>query len=965
MSISPCRISILHLFTTGPSLKYDDCFQFEIRTFSTEMKSIITNSWLFSVSRPIGELLNRETGISTSELNGKPDFKSTLPEILELLSTSDYLFYFGNEKETGFLRAQLPPELFAKTLNLKLVAQVLFPYLEKFTLRHVNKLTGQPHSHPRLDMTSSLDILIQFLKTCYLKYQSDDKVRFFISHAKSINSVDPLLFFFSKLIPNFDQFSGFQIQQPDLLLAVPDKRPAIELHLKSILKLRSIPLNISAEVADIHSFKPINPTNIRDYFESGKLGKTEGGFDRREQQVDYALKITETINNRSGLLIEAGTGTGKTLGYLLPAMEFLRLNPGKRLIISTAMKNLQHQIFGKEIHRVRQFFPAAFKEVQVSVLKGKSNYVCLGHLKRKLIQHWDEDLFQFARDDYFISLYLVHLASYRHAADLESIPQEVYQRFPELSEFLEQVRADIVCFKGSCDYAGNCVYDQSVKEAERSHLVIVNHAKFFNMPQFLMDTCHAVIIDEADLFPAYFKGSLSVEINAWEVRKLLSNALGKRGKPGWRSQVKMLGSEAKLLDVDEMLRRIDNGLSGVTRKLQNLAKNKPGFYLPDSSEISSEYELKQLFNELSEPVQGLNQLMQDLKESEGFHVPERAQSLFSVFSFRLENIAASFSLFSRDYLSKTYCHFASVRDTDWVVGKRAVYLHERFKEWVEEHSPCWIFTSATMTLDKEFDFFTKELGLQAGDYEEVTIPSPFNYPEQAGLMIASWIPAYNHNDYRARIIWNEEVVKTCGYLSAAANGRTLILCTSYDQMDSIYREIADPLESAGIMVFKQEGASVDIMNQFAENEHSVLIGVDRMWTGVDFPGSTLSQVIIVKLPFVPADDPEMKHRQVVEGQSFWNYYNGVAKLKFRQGVGRLIRTRKDLGVVVVLDSRIMTGKNQQFLLNIPDMPVYRFKTLAEAGDYMLRKTHLQQEFRRRIEVIEPIIKKFAPETLSL
>ncbi|MCA0447377.1 MAG: hypothetical protein LCH54_14220 [Bacteroidetes bacterium] len=965
MSISPCRISILHLFTTGPSQRYDDCFQFEIRTLSTEMKSIITNGWLFSVSRPIGDILSKESGISTFELSGKLSFKEVLPEILSLLSESDFIFYFGNEKETGFLKTHLPPNLFAKTLNLKLAAQLLFPYLEKYTLRHITKLSGNIQAHPRLDMQSCLDILIQFLKTCYFRFQSDEKIRFFISHCKSINSPDPLLFFFSKLIPGLEQFPGLLIEQPDLLLSVPEKRSAIELYFKTILKLKSIPLTIPAEASDLNSFRPINPVNIRDYFESGKLGKTEGTFDRREQQIDYALKIADTINNRSGLLIEAGTGTGKTLGYLLPAMEFLRLNPGKRLIVSTAMKNLQHQIFGKEIHRVRQFFPAAFKEIQVSVLKGKSNYVCLGHLKRKLVQHWDEDLFQYAREDYFLSLYLVHLAAYRHSADLESIPQEVFQRFPDLVEFLEQVRADIVCFKGSCDYAGNCVYDQSVREAERSQLVIVNHAKFFNMPQFLMDTCHAVIIDEADLFPAYFKGSLSVEINAWEVRKLLSGALGKRGKPGWRSQVKMAGSDAKLLDIDELFRRIDVGFAGVTRKLQNLARNKPGFYLPDSSEISSEFELKQLFNELSEPVQGLNQLVQELKQEEGFQVPQRAQSLFSVFSFRLENLAASFSLFSRDYLSKTYCHFATVKDTDWVVGKRAVYLHERFKEWVEEHSPCWIFTSATMTLDKEFDFFTKELGLKAGDYEEITIPSPFNYPEQSALMVAGWIPPYNHNDYRARIIWNQEVVKACGYLSAAANGRTLILCTSYDQMDSIFREIADPLESAGIMVFKQEGASVDIMNQFAENEHSVLIGVDRMWTGVDFPGSTLSQVIIVKLPFVPADDPEMKHRQVVEGQSFWSYYNGVAKLKFRQGVGRLIRARKDLGVVVVLDSRITTGKNQQFLLNIPDMPVYNFKTLAETSDFMLRKTHLLQEFKRRIEVIEPIIKKFAPETLSL
>jgi len=965
MTESPVRIALIHFFMTGPSLKYDQCFQFGIRVISDQMQQPVTRIQSFSVNRPITETVLKETGYKPSETENLPSFSASVTDLRELAESCDYLYFFGGQHEQEWLKTQFPSIWPDKILNLKLAAQLLFPFLDKFTLKNLEKLSGSARQNPRMDMEAGLTVLTGFLKTCYLKYQSDEKVRFFISRCRALTSPDPLHFFLGSLIPELDRFQAFQLSQPDLLMSVPDQIAGIELYFKQQLRLKSIPLNLLPETEDKIAFRPVSPAVIRDYFESGKLGRGTDGFDRRDSQVDYALSVTSAINQKTGLLLEAGTGTGKTLGYLLPAMEFLRLNPGKRIIVSTAMKNLQHQIFWKEIQRIKSFFPQAFRDLQVSVLKGKSNYVCLGHLKKKLVQTWNEELFNYAKDDTLLSLYLVHLAGYRHLVDLESIPQEIVQRFPDLPELLEQVRSDIVCFKGSCDYGGNCVYDQTVKGAERSQLVIVNHAKFFNMPQFLTDNCHAIIIDEADLFPAYFKGSLSVEINAWEIRKLISSALGKKGRPGWRSQIKLAKGQDKLLDADGLIDRIGTGLQKITRKLQTLAASRQNFYLPDSAEITSEYELKQIFSDLSEPVQGLNQLMQEIRQEEGFSVPVRVQSLFAVFLFRLETLAAAFNLFSRDYLSKTYCHFASVRDQDWTVGKRAVYLHERFREWVEDHSPSWIFTSATMTLDGSFDFFTRELGIPPGDYEEISIPSPFHYPEQAAMGIAGWIPPYTHHDYRVRLEWNNLVSDTCGYLAAAANGRTLILCTSYEQMESIYKSISDPLESAGIMVYRQDGASVDIMNQFAENEHSVLIGVDRMWTGVDFPGSTLSQVIIVKLPFTPVDDPEMKHRQVVEGQAFWGYYNGIAKLKFRQGTGRLIRTRKDTGMVVVLDSRISTGKNQQFLQNIPNMPVYPFKNLSELAGFLLRKTKLDQEFRRREQVILPVLKKFGADPVSL
>ena len=282
------------------------------------------------------------------------------------------------------------------------------------------------------------------------------------------------------------------------------------------------------------------------------------------------------------------------------------------------------------------------------------------------------------------------------------------------------------------------------------------------------------------------------------------------------------------------------------------------------------------------------------------------------------------------------------------------------KETCCKHYPTILFTSATLFVDNRLDLFSDNLGVTFDTDKRARIASPFDLQNVHGF-VTTTLPAFSSHASKQKIIrWRKETAIALARLAVALNGRTLALFTSTEEMRDIYEQVQPVLERYGIDPLLQNGSSLPEINAFRTTEHSVLFGVDRFWTGVDFPGRTLSQVIVVRLPNPNLSNPVIAHRKQVMGNTFWErYYRPTAKLKLRQGFGCLIRSEKDRGLFVVLDQRLWLSEHMRNLQDAVPVTLHRCST--EPDDMMnwlineeLPDLKLHAEFKSRNVSLEEI-----------
>ena len=270
------------------------------------------------------------------------------------------------------------------------------------------------------------------------------------------------------------------------------------------------------------------------------------------------------------------------------------------------------------------------------------------------------------------------------------------------------------------------------------------------------------------------------------------------------------------------------------------------------------------------------------------------------------------------------------------------------------------FTSATLFIDDRLDLFSDDLGISFDTDKQERIASPFDYLENVHGFVTTTLPAYSSGASRQQIIgWRREAAIALTRLAIALNGRTLALFTSTEEMRDIYEQVQPVLERYGIDPLLQNGSSLAEINAFRNTEHSVLFGVDRFWTGVDFPGRTLSQVIVVRLPNPNLSNPVIAHRRQVMGDAFWaRYYRPTTKLKLRQGFGRLIRKETDTGLFVVLDQRLWSDQRMRNLQDAVDVTLHRRSTEPDDMNWLIDEElphlRLHAEFKSRNVNLEEI-----------
>jgi len=622
------------------------------------------------------------------------------------------------------------------------------------------------------------------------------------------------------------------------------------------------------------------------FLPDGRLSRVLPGYEHRPQQGEMARRVRLAIEGHGQLAIEAGTGVGKSLAYLVPAALWAKENH-KRVAVSTYTRLLQTQLISQDIPLLSKLLD---EPTRASVAFGQQNYLCRFRLENQVARGLFDTLAEArAADKLFNWADKTDsgvILDYPHA-----LPSGLAQRI---------CRDSSMCRRQKCQFRKGCFYHRARQSWEHSSILIVNHSLLFaslTTESDLLPESEALILDEAhrveDAAVRHFGNQASEHALALLLDRLASShggglvqALGPRSAA--RRSIQTEASAARL-EIDRFFRTVEPLLAPDALRSRFRAPLDSGSSAAAISRLAKALEeiAPELDDEIlcAEMTGVARRLGQSALALEGFSVPEPDGAV----------------------------HWAE-RSGQGRLSLLAAPLDvaPMLRATVYDHYSSTVLTSATLTVAGSFAFISGRLGLE--DFETESLDSPFDYNSQNLLYVASHLPppteSAEFNPAAATVI--AEVIK-------ASSGRALILFTSYDSMNSVFALMPE----TGYNHLLQGDTSVaKLLKDFRKDTQSVLFATQSFWQGIDVPGEALSCLIICRLPFEVPDDPRLTaiaEKLKAEGASpFTAYQLPTAVLRFRQGFGRLIRTATDRGVVCVLDKRIVAGSySQSFLKSLP------------------------------------------------
>jgi ATP-dependent DNA helicase DinG len=635
-------------------------------------------------------------------------------------------------------------------------------------------------------------------------------------------------------------------------------------------------------------------TEVERFFsEQSPLATEVASFRPREQQREMALAVAEAIRGNEILVVEAGPGTGKTFAYLVPA-----LLAGGKVIISTGTKNLQDQLFQKDLPMVRDALKAP---VSVALLKGRANYVCHYHLERALSDG------RFAtRED------IKHLGKIKHYAKVsDSGDKGGLADVPENAPIWMHVTSTRDnCLGQECPNHKECFVLKARSDAMKADIVVVNHHLFFADVMLrdegvaeLLPACNTVIFDEAHQLPEtaslFFGESLSTML-------LLDLARDTR-----------LEAAASAKDFAPLPKACDE-LDKAARDLRLVFKKEgrlPAIATADFKEWPG------ALKTLSEKLTQLNGMLE--KQA------ERSEGLENCWQ-RAQGLAQQLSKWQKGD-EPDQVKWLEIFHHSLQLNTTPLSIAEIFEKQITGSARAWIFTSATLAVKQDFSHYQGEMGLLKA--KTACWDSPFNYAEQALLYVPTNLPEPNSEGY------TEAVVQAALPLIAASKGRAFFLFTSLRAMQRAHEILQAEFDRRGWdypLLLQGEGSRSELLTRFRTLGNAVLLGSQSFWEGVDVRGEALSLVIIDKLPFAPPDDPVLAARIAQlnkQGRNaFMEYQLPRAIITLKQGAGRLIRDETDRGVLMICDPRLISKPyGKRIWQSLP--PMKRTRAEAEAVEF--------------------------------
>jgi len=630
----------------------------------------------------------------------------------------------------------------------------------------------------------------------------------------------------------------------------------------------------------------------------GALARAIPGYRMRPQQIEMAERITATIERNGVLVAEAGTGTGKTFAYLVPALA-----SGGKVIISTGTKTLQDQLFQRDLPMVRDALKAP---ATIALLKGRANYVCHYHLE----QARKEGRF-FSKEE----AGHIHVIA-RFAKTSKSGDKAECGSVPEDSPVWSAATSTRDnCLGQDCPNVKECFVMAARREAQEADVVVVNHHLFFADVMLrdeglaeLLPACNTVIFDEAHQLPETASLFFGESVSTAQLIELARDA-----------RLEGLAAAKDFVALPDGSRSLEK----VARDLRlTIAGENARFAL---AQLDADF--KGALQKVTDEMVSFGKLL----ESQA----ERSEGLEKCWQ-RAQEINARLQRWKKPE-ETTMVRWVEVFNQALSLNSTPLFIADIFRRQMEGHPRAWIFTSATLAVESNFSHYCAELGLGAelnkelqkelkgelksegkvgGKSKDTSAAqvvetgywgSPFNYPEQAVLYVPQGMPDPNSREY------NEAVAEALWPVLRASRGRAFVLCTSLRAMRRIHELLAARFESEKFdhpLLLQGEGSKSELLERFRRLGNAVLVASQSFWEGVDVRGEALSLVMIDKLPFAPPDDPvlaaRIEHMKKEGRNAFMEYQLPRAVISVKQGAGRLIRDEEDRGVLMICDPRLIT-----------------------------------------------------------
>ncbi|MFB5661704.1 ATP-dependent DNA helicase DinG [Alteribacillus sp. HJP-4] len=900
-------------------------------------KLIQTYSTYVYPQKSIPAFISQLTGITDKDVAGAPVFSEVAPQILELMKDSYFVahnvpfdFSFINEelKNAGFSALKNP------VLDTVECARILFPTASGYSLSALAEWLGLTHDRPHQadsDAIVTASVLIKVLhKISQLPAAS----------LKSLKQLSP----------------GLASQlEPILINALSVKRSTGRLDDKSFETYRGITIKKKRSLSLEASRKTVEGQFNKSFFvKGGTLENRWDGFQWIEGQQEMADAVWSAFNDHSHLLAEAGTGTGKTLAYLYPALQFTK-ESGSRVVISTHTLHLQEQLLEKEIPVLKKVLDFPF---QAAMLKGKSNYLCLRKLERVLKEK---------QASYEETLGLAQLIIWVLETDRGDL-EEISLAGGQQSLLWDQILTDSDSLKDD-PWADKNYYYRAGEEAEKADIIITNHALLFSdivkENQLLPVYKHAVL-DEAHHLDELAGKHLGFSLSYLFLNQLLS----KVNQNDTRSIIQRLAVYEKsyihYFHENWYQRRQDNyallkyECDELFRTLHTFTKAGHQKKQSETGGFLCNYEPSHLqrqgWSSIHEAAERFIVLIEEETEAwNEFH--ERLSSeikgtqfeigWLEAFRITLMDITVSIeSLIALLFNKKdNYVYWIEAGRkgelNSIVMYGRPINVNDLLADKLFAEKFSVVMTSASLTVKKSFSYIIENWGLEDFAPQTIMLPSPYHFKRNTKLLIPSDMPLIKDGERD----YINDAAEFIYHAASISDGKMLVLFTSFDMLRKTYFKLREWDDEGDFYLIGQgmkSGSRSKLIKTFRQNEKAILFGTNAFWEGVDIPGEDLSCLIIVRLPFAPPDEPVMEAKSQHKTQSGSNPFTSLslpqAVLRFKQGFGRLIRHKQDRGVVIVLDNRLIKSSyGKEFLESLPPVPVKYLPTptlLNELADFM-------------------------------
>lgn len=694
----------------------------------------------------------------------------------------------------------------------------------------------------------------------------------------------------------------------------------------------------------------LDKIDIAPFFEKeGVLAKSIKNFEYREEQKSMALSVQQGINENKKIVVEAGTGTGKTLAYLIPAIKWAIQNQ-KKIIIATNTINLQEQLLYKDIPIVRSIIDEKFS---YALVKGRNNYLCK-RLFNEVSIKGNVDLDLFGSESKEQLEHILKWGNKTETGDKSELPFEVNNDIWELVQSTTEL-----CIGKKCPHRKQCFYMRTRREKIDANVLIANHHLFFadlnvrantdfDSEYLILPKYDMVIFDEAHNIESVARSYFSMEVSKFSFNRLVNRIFSKSNKRKQKPALNRLEESVDRANLEnpgiydltlenikdsiqvlqivaeeyfEELRKVfDNGNeNGVKKVLTSYEMKKSNF-------LESSREKKEKFQNLLKDFMNLLEAFLNLLDGEKDKNPDiiNFKNHINIYKAFIDSFLFINNLSEEEYI---YWIDINAKRTNVVLTATPLNIAKKLNTSLFENINRLVFASATLTADRNFNYFKKSIGLLEEECIEEIIDSPFNYDEQMKVYIPT-----NIQDSDKLNLFYEDAANFILSILLKTQGKAFILFTSYTMLNQVYYSIKNELLENNFEIFLHgEKPRSQLITEFKKATNPILFGTTSFWEGVDVQGDNLSNVIIVKLPFLVPTDPIVSaiSKKIEEegGNSFFDYQLPEALIKFKQGIGRLIRNKTDKGNIFILDNRMIKKNYGVSFINA--IPTKKLKILTK------------------------------------